>query len=473
MSDQLRSQFDAAGQGHVFRFFDELTPEGQDALVAQAASIDLEELAGLVDTLVLGSGGHDAGFEDMTPCPYVPLPESGGDAAQWERAKVTGEDAIRAGRVAAFTPAGGQGTRLGFDGPKGTFEVTPVAKKSLFQVFAEKILAASRRYEVEIPWFIMTSTGNHDATVAFFEEHDYFGLDAKNVTHFQQGTMPAVDYDGKIMMSGKGEIALSPDGHGGSLRALVRTGSVAELEARGIDCVAFFQVDNPLVRCIHPEFIGFHLEAGSELSNKACLKAYPSEKVGVFVQRNGRSEILEYSDLPDELAEATDDDGNLLYRAGSIAIHVFSRDLIERVGAGSDPSVKLPFHRADKKVPTIDADGNPVQPSEPNGVKFEMFGFDALAFAENPVVIETSRADEFSPVKNAEGVDSPESSRQDQLRQFARWARAAGLDVQTDDTGLPAVDFEVSPGFAMSAEQFIERVQGEDITIEDGLVLGD
>lgn len=472
MSEQLRSQFEAAGQGHVFRFFDDLTPSDQQSLVAEAESVDLDELTELVETLVLGKGEEHAGFDDMKPAPFIPLPENGGDETLWTQAKASGEEAIQAGRVAAFTPAGGQGTRLGYDGPKGTFEVTPIAKKTLFQVFAEKILAASRRYEVDIPWFIMTSTGNHDATVAFFKENDFFGLDPKNVKHFAQGTMPAVDSEGKILMSSKSSIALSPDGHGGSLRALVRSGSVAEMKARGIDSVAFFQVDNPLVRCIHPEFIGFHVQAKSELSSKACMKAYAKEKVGVFVERGGVTEILEYSDLPDEYAEATEPDGNLVYRAGSIAIHVFGRDLIERVGSGTDPNVKLPFHRADKKIPTIDAEGNPVTPSEPNGVKFEMFGFDALPFAKNPVVIETARADEFSPVKNAEGVDSPETSRNDQLRQFARWAKDAGLEIETDETGLPSVEFEISPLFATCAEQFAERIsEGHSIDIQEGMKL--
>ena len=472
MSDQIRSQFEQAGQGHVFRFFDEISPEEQACLVSEAETIDLSELSGLVETLVLGNGEHHTGFDGMTPAPYTPLPENGGDIECWQQAGIAGEEALRAGRVAAFTPAGGQGTRLGYDGPKGTFEVTPVAKNTLFQVFAEKILAASRRYGVDIPWFIMTSKGNHEATVSFFEENDFFGLDPKNVRHFVQGTMPAVDYEGKILMSGKGQIALSPDGHGGALRALVRNGCVDEMKTRGIDCIAFFQVDNPLVRCVHPEFIGFHVQASSGLSSKACVKAYASEKVGVFVERNGRSEILEYSDLPDELAEAKDESGNLVYRAGSIAIHVFSRDLIEKVGAGLDPEVKLPFHRADKKIPTIDEAGKSVNPTEPNGVKFEMFGFDALPFAKNPVVIETARADEFSPVKNAEGIDSPESSRKDQLRQYARWAKAAGLNIATDETGLPAIDFEVSPLFATSAEQFAERLAEKGtVVIEEGTVL--
>lgn len=471
MSEVLKSQYEAAGQGHVFQFFDELSPEEQATLVEQAESVDLDELKELVETLVLESGGHSDDFSDMKPAPYTPLPENGGDPFLWGRATSAGEDAIRSGRVAAFTPAGGQGTRLGYDGPKGTFRVTPIEEKPLFQVFAEKIRAASIRYEVEIPWYIMTSSGNHEATVSFFEENDYFGLDPKDVKHFAQGTMPAVDFEGKILMSSKGEIALSPDGHGGSLRALFRNGCVDDMKNRGIDCVAFFQVDNPLVRCIHPEFIGFHVLGESELSSKACIKAYAAEKVGVFVERGGKTQILEYSDLPDELAEATDDEGTLLYRAGSIAIHIFGRDLIERVGSGTDSSVKLPFHRANKKVPTIDASGSPVNPTEPNGIKFEMFGFDALPFAENPVVIETARADEFSPVKNAEGVDSPESSRKDQLRLFARWANQAGLEVPTDESGLPEFEFEISPLFATSAEQFAEKVAAGGVEIAPGSVL--
>ncbi len=473
MSELLRNSFQKAGQGHVFRFFDGLSPGEQASLITQAESIDLDELAELIKTLVLIEKKTSSGFHDMKPAPFTPLPEHGGDAALWAHSEAVGEEAIRAGRVAAFTPAGGQGTRLGYDAPKGTYPVTPVAKKTLFQVFAEKILAASQRYGVDIPWYIMTSNGNHEATVEFFENNGYFGLDPKNVKCFAQGTMPAVDFQGKILMSGRGEIALSPDGHGGSLRALIRNGCIADMKARGVDCISFFQVDNPLVRCIHPEFIGFHILADSELSNKACLKAYPAEKVGVFVERGGKTEILEYSDLPETLAEAKGQDGALLYRAGSIAIHIFSRDLIERVGSGQDPAVKLPFHRADKKVPTIDEAGNPLNPATPNGVKFEMFGFDALPFAKNPLVLETARSEEFSPVKNAEGVDSPKTSRDDQLRQFARWARAAGLDIPVDETGLPGFAFEVSPLFATSGKQFAERLKEQgSIKIEPGTILG-
>ncbi|MEO0417106.1 MAG: UTP--glucose-1-phosphate uridylyltransferase, partial [Verrucomicrobiota bacterium] len=300
-----------------------------------------------------------------------------------------------------------------------------------------------------------------------------FGLGADRVKFIVQGLMPAVDVEGKIILSGKGEIARSPDGHGGSLRALVRSGAVAWLEEQDIDVISYFQVDNPLVRLIDPAFIGFHIQANSQLSSKALPKAYPEEKVGVFCEQGDRSLVVEYSDLPDALARETNADGELRFRGGSIAIHIFDRDFIQRVGSGENTDFKLPFHLAHKKIPFINTLGEQIKPDQPNGYKFEMFVFDALPFAENPVIIETGRADDFSPVKNPEGIDSAQSSADDQLRQFARWVIAAGVDLETDDSGLPAVRFEVSPLFATDAESFKTRWDGlqHQPELVDGLVL--
>ena len=454
----LRHHFETHGQGHVFRFFDDLSPVAQDELNRQAAAIDLSEVAALFDTLVRHPGaGNDSIADSLSPADFIPLPAHGGDPVRWAEAEAVGEAALRAGRVAAFTVAGGQGTRLGFDGPKGTFPVTPVRQASLFQVFAEKIAAAGSRYGKPVPWFIMTSAINHDDTVAFFERHGYFGLDPAKVRFFSQGLMPAVDGEGRILMSGPGEIALSPDGHGGSLRALVRSGAIAAMESEGVDLISYFQVDNPLVRCVDPAFIGFHLLAESELSSKALPKAYPEEKVGIFCRdATGRDVVIEYSDMPERLTNERDADGQLRFRAGSIAIHIFGRDFVKRLGSGEDAAAALPFHRAHKKVPHIDDTGSPVDPAAPNGWKFEMFVFDALPFAENPVIIETAREDDFSPVKNADGADSPRTSVEDQLRQFARWAKAAGIDLEVDETALPAVVFEVTPTFADTEARFVE-----------------
>jgi UDP-N-acetylglucosamine/UDP-N-acetylgalactosamine diphosphorylase len=444
----LRAAFEQAGQGHVFQFWDQLTPVERATLLEQATQVDLTEITHLVETLVRGHGGLAADFSQLRPAPSIALPEHGGDAAAWTRARARGEEALRAGRVACFTVAGGQGTRLGHAGPKGTYPVTPVRGHSLFQVFAGKIRAAGQCYGPVPHWFIMTSPANHAATVSFFEEHGFFGLDRERVHFFRQGQMPAVDFAGRLLLETPGSLVLSPDGHGGALRALVRSGAVETMRREGVELLSYFQVDNPLVRCVDAAFLGFHLEAGSEMSSKMTPKRGPGEKVGNFCRdAAGRLQVVEYSDLPPALAAQREPGGELRFRAGSIAIHVLDREFVERVGSGRDAACRLPFHRADKKIPALDATGQPVHPTAPNGVKFEMFVFDALPFARNSVIIETDRMDDFSPVKNATGVDSAVTCRDDQLRQFARWLRAAGADVPVDPTGLPAYPIEIGPLF--------------------------
>ncbi|MGA3006459.1 MAG: UDPGP type 1 family protein [Opitutaceae bacterium] len=476
-------KFKLAGQGHVFAFFDSLPAAGQQALLAEAAEIDLDELARLTRTLLV-KDAVGPGPGELEPASYIPLPEHGGDAAAWAQAKIVGETALRAGRVAAFTVAGGQGTRLGWDGPKGTFPVTPVKRKPLFQVFAEKILAAGVHYGRPLPWFIMTSHANHGATKAFFEEHKFFRLDPARVHFFRQGRMPAVDFSGKILLEAPDRIALSPDGHGGSFRALDRSGALDLMKADAIDTISYFQVDNPLVRCIDPSFLGWHLGHRSEMSSKMVPKANPEEKVGHFCRENNRLVVIEYSDLPmtrqREIDAAT---GQLRFHAGNVAIHVLDREFVRREAAGATPStgsgqagsaqVRLPFHRADKKIAAIDADGKPVRPTAPNGAKFEMFVFDALPLARNPLVIETRRADDFSPVKNAEGADSPQTCRDDQLRQFARWLKAAGGAVDVDAAGRPHLGLEVSPLFGYDEDTFAQawKKLSSKPRLEDGLYL--
>jgi UDP-N-acetylglucosamine/UDP-N-acetylgalactosamine diphosphorylase len=467
-----RHLFEEHGQGQVFRFFDELPPAQQDELTLQASEIDLDELNRLAETLVTEPIHHDSHPPTIEPADYIPASTKTQDPGQWQAAVEAGEKALRAGRVAAFTVAGGQGTRLGFDGPKGTFPVSPVSGKFLFQIFAEKLAVAQSRYQSPIPWFIMTSRDNHEETLAFLQSFSWFGLDPDQVHLFPQGTLPAVDRQGKILLAAPHRIALSPDGHGGSLRALVRSGATGKMRDAGIDILSCFQVDNPLVKCIDPAFIGFHLNHHSQLSSKMVEKRSPEEKVGVFCKIDGHHCVIEYSDLPQELQHETDSHGHLRFRAGSVAIHLFDLDLIEQLGANSE-SGALPFHAAWKKVPSLGLDGQPTDPAEPNAVKFEMFLFDALPLAKNPLVLETRREEEFSPVKNAVGDDSPESSRRDQLRQFGRWLHAAGVNLPTDDSGTPLVAVEISPAFADSEEDFVSAWQSlaDPPAVEDGLVL--
>lgn len=469
---ELIEAFRNAGQDQVFRFFDELSPAEQAALLAEAAEIDLAEVARLKRELIDAAGDGAVDLEGLEPAPYESRPESGGDAAVWAEAFKLGEKALRAGRVGMFTVAGGQGTRLGFDGPKGTFPITPVRSATLFQVFAEKIAAAGKRYGRILPWLIMTSHQNHAATESFFEENNYWGLDPSQVRFFRQGRMPALDEAGKIMLASKGSIAMSPDGHGGSLRALERSGSLDWLESLGVDTISYFQVDNALVRCVDPAFIGWHLDRQSEMSSKMVPKAYAGEKVGHFCRQRDRTVVVEYSDLPAAMQEETDDAGALRFIAGSIAIHVLDREFVRRLAIGG-ADVALPFHLARKKIPTIDSAGNPVKPTEPNGIKLEMFVFDALPFARNPVIIETPRQDDFSPVKNAEGVDSPATCQADLLRQYARWANAEGAALNLDESGLPSVTFEVAPSFGYDEPSFADSWRGRaaPISLEDQTVL--
>jgi UDP-N-acetylglucosamine/UDP-N-acetylgalactosamine diphosphorylase len=263
------------------------------------------------------------------------------------------------------------------------------------------------------------------------------------------------------------------------LRALQRNGALDLMQREGIDTISYFQVDNPLVRCVDPAFIGWHLRKGADMSAKMVPKAYPEEKLGHFCRQRGRLVVIEYSDLPPAMQREVDPaTGRLRYLAGSIAIHVLDREFVRRMAGGRDgdpagAAPALPFHRADKKIPTVDAAGQSVKPDRPNGAKFEQFVFDALPFAENALVIETRRADDFSPVKNAGGVDSPRTAREDQLRQYARWLRGVGASIPTDPSGLPAVTVEISPLFGYDEDSFADawKKLAPKPVVTDGLYL--
>jgi UDP-N-acetylglucosamine/UDP-N-acetylgalactosamine diphosphorylase len=470
---QLIEIFRKKGQGHVFQFLNELDESERASLLNQAVSIDLDELDNLVEKYVKGKGGPEIDFSVMEPSAYIPHYEHiPAEKDKWLRAKAIGEVALRGGKVATFTVAGGQGTRLGYDGPKGTFPVTPVTQSSLFEVFAKKIAFTGKRYEAPIHWFIMTSLVNHEQTVSFFEEQNYFGLKPDQVHIFNQGLMPAVDFEGKLILDRKNNIVMTPDGHGGSLRALNRSGNIAFMKANGIEMLSYFQVDNPLIKCIDPYFVGFHVQNRSEMSSKMIPKVHSLEKVGHFCDYRGKMMVVEYSDLPIPYQEQHTENGELRFIAGSIAIHIFSVDFVERLG-GADASISLPFHKAEKKIPFVDKQGRPVKPESSNGVKFEMFVFDALPFANDPVLIETLRDEDFSPVKNAEGEDSPVSCKRHQLRLFAKWLKRVGVELPTDEDGVPAFDFEIDPLFACDSDTFVEEWNKLKVkpVIEEGTVL--
>ena len=449
--EALRAKAEAHGQGHLFRFYDSLAPESQKKLLEQIASLEFDTIGKLIAEFVKGSANPVSG--KLTPPPVIQIPKSDNEktATSQAQAKDAGVEAFRKGRVGCFLVAGGQGTRLGLHGPKGAFKIAPITGKTLFQLHGEKILALRRRYNAPVPWLIMTSDANHEDTVAFFKEHNYFGLGEETIRVFKQANMPAVGKDGKILMQAKDEIALSPNGHGGSIKALVDSGSVAWLKSTGIDTLFYFQVDNVLTTIGDPVFIGYHVKAPSDMSTKVCRKRDWKEKVGVLGLRDGKLCVIEYSDLPESVAQEKDADGQLRWWAGNIAIHVLDVAFVERLNKGG---FQLPYHKAEKAVPCIGPDGNPValKPGEKNGIKFETFVFDALSEARATVNMETRRDDDFSPVKNAQGEDSPETARRDMMEQHARWLAAAGTIVPRKPDGSLDCVIEISPLTSLDGE---------------------
>ena len=446
----IRRRVADAGQDHVFRFWNELPEDSRRQFLEQLAEVDFEELGELIAEHVTNRRPI-ALPPDLEPAPYIALPVTEDDQRRRERARQIGEEILASNKVAAFTVAGGQGTRLGYDGPKGAFTVGPVSGRPLFQIFAESLGAARRAYGVSIPWYIMTSRANDRETRDFFDAHNCFNLARTEIKFFTQGMMPAVDKQGKLILARKDSLAWSPDGHGGSIRALARSGMLADMAARGIEYISYFQVDNPLVPPVDPVFIGFHAEARSDMSSKMARKRDPKEKIGAFCLSHGRLHVIEYSDLPDTLAMARNPDGGLKFPAGSIAIHILSRSFVERLGSGK--RFALPFHRAEKKIAYVDEKGNPQTPSQPNGIKFETFVFDALPMAERPVVLEIERQHEFSPVNNATGEDSPDMALRVMIRMAAEWFEQAGVPVPRDAGGEPKFKIEISPLAARNAEE--------------------
>jgi UDP-N-acetylglucosamine/UDP-N-acetylgalactosamine diphosphorylase len=446
---RITEAFRASGQGHVLRHLESLAPRARDAFLAQLAEVDLALMA----RLIAGKAGDDGKVDParLAPAPYVALGAPTADA------RAHGEALLRAGKVAAFTVAGGQGTRLGWRGPKGTYPASCVTGKPLFRVFAEQIAAAEKRYGCAVPWYIMTSPLNDADTHAFFRDNNWFGRNPADTFLFPQGTMPSVTFDGKLMLETPGALAVNPDGHGGALRALHASGALEDMKARGVAHLSYFQVDNPLVRIVDPVFLGLHARSAhssGEMSSKMVAKRDAAEKVGVFCDIAGKTGVVEYSDMPAELTTAVDGAGGLRFNAGSIAIHVISVEFLDRLTGGD---FALPFHRAKKKVPYwCDTQAKTVEPSEPNAIKFEAFVFDALALAAKSLVMETARIEEFAPIKNASGDDSPASSHQIQSNRNGAWLEKFGVRVPRRANGDVDAKIEILAETALEAEDLAD-----------------
>ncbi|MBN2011153.1 UDPGP type 1 family protein [candidate division KSB1 bacterium] len=451
---QLFQKIKAAQQGHLLRFVEILNPEQKDKFIQQLSTINFQQVNELAQKYILSPEKKQLDYH-LAPVDVIPIPQADVQKQAAKSAKVIGEKMLRDGKVAALLVAGGQGSRLGFVGPKGKYKTGPVSDKTLFELHADKLKALEKRYGQPILWMIMTSESNHDETVDYFETHNYLGLSKEHVFFFKQGMIPALNEDGKILMDAIDHVFTNPNGHGGTLFALRDSGLLDLLKKRGIEEIFYFQVDNVLIRICDPYFIGYHVQAHAEMSAKIVRKRDPFEKVGIIGMLNGKVAVIEYSDMPEDVLMEKNPDGSLTYDAGSVAIHMFQRKFLERL---TSSDLGLPYHVAHKKIPHVDSNGKRIEPTSPNGYKLEMFVFDAFPLSNGTIIMEVERSDEFSPIKNKSGEDSLAPAQQDLMNYHARMLQQAGIHVPFDSEGNVAGTVEISPLFAMDADELRQKL---------------
>lgn len=406
-----RERLRTLGQDHVLAHFSELDEAERSELLSCLDRIPYEVMDRIHREGVRALAPQVPPVEALTPARPTDLT---GPDPELRRAREAGQGELRAGRVAAITLAGGQGTRLGFSGPKGTYPIESNTGRSFFHLLGEAVREESRRAGRPIAWYVMTSVATHADTQSFFEQHEHFGLEAGQVRLFPQGSLPSIGLDGRLMLAEKHRLAMSPDGHGGLLEALGASGLLQRMQADGTKYLSVFQVDNPLVQWFDPTFLGLHALHDVEVSCKVIGKREDGEGLGNICIHEGRTVCVEYSDFPREHASARNADGTRRFDAGNISIYVFG---VEFLATLVERGIRLPVHLARKKIVALDpSTGRGVEPTEPNGYKMERFVFDVLPLARSVLVARTRREEEFSPVKTLTGPDSVESCRRAMAR---------------------------------------------------------
>lgn len=383
------------GQEHVLKYYAELSDEQRNTLIEQIDRTDFT---------VIGQAAEAGKRGEIAPIKAMTIPEI--DMGR-ERFEHIGMEAIKAGKLGAVLLSGGMGTRLGSDAPKGMYDIGISKPVYIFQRLIENLMKVVEKAGNYIQLFVMTSEKNHDATVGFFKEHDYFGYDKEYIAFFKQDMAPAADFDGKVYMEAKDCIATSPNGNGGWFLSMKKSGLLELVEKRDIEWLNVFAVDNVLQSIADPVFAGAVLEGGYSVGSKVIRKVNPQEKVGVMCTEDGRPSIVEYIELTEDMLTQKDENGEYAYNFGVILNYLFKVDklvnLLER---------KLPYHKSAKKIPYINEAGELVKPEEPNGYKYEQFILDMIQMLDSCLPFEVVREKEFAPIKNKTGVDSVESARE-------------------------------------------------------------
>ena len=398
----IRKTLKKYSQEHLLNGYENLPEVKQKQLLNQIENTDFE----LINSLYSKTKETvEISESQLSPIEYWDRKRLNGEYKEFQE---IGEKAIKSGRLAAVTMAGGQGTRLGHKGPKGTFDIGLDSHKSLFELLCDSLKTEGKKYGVTIPWFIMTSKENNQETIDFFAKHKYFGYEKnKNIFFFEQGELPMVDTEGKILIGEDGLIKEAADGHGGIYEALVKNGMTKKMRELGVEWIFIGGVDNCLAKMVDPVLMGLAIEKHVTAAGKSVVKANPQEKVGVFCKKNGKPSVVEYTEIPKEMSEATDKNGELIYGESHILCNLFNIDAVERMG-----KKPLPYHTAYKKATYINDKGEKVVPNGPNAYKFEAFLFDAFGELDDMVILRVKREEEFAPVKNATGTDSPETARE-------------------------------------------------------------
>ncbi len=389
------------GQDHLLSQYNKLTEEKKAQLLNEILTLDfqqIEELYKRINTTV------DFNNSKIEPINYTD--KSSLSEQELKKYEEIGLKQIKEGKLAVVTMAGGQGTRLGHNGPKGTFDIGLDSHKPIFEILCDTLKNAQKKYGIYVTWYIMTSAENNGDTVKFFEEHNYFGYPKDKVIFFIQGKLPMINPNGKILIGKDGLIKQAADGHGGIFLSMKKNGIIYDMKTRGVEWVFIGGVDNVLVNMVDPVLLGLATDKKMLAAGKSVVKAGPQEKVGVFCKRNGKPSVVEYSEISPEMAEATDKNGELIYGESHILCNLFHIEAIEKISKNT-----LPYHSAFKKAEYIDENGNLISSDKPNAYKFEAFLFDAFETLNDMAILRVKREEEFAPVKNAEGEDSPETAR--------------------------------------------------------------
>lgn len=389
-------------QEHLLKFYDKLEDVKdvkKEELLNQILETDFELLNKLYENINVEKTSEDK----ITPIPYVDKAKLTEEELEQYRKK--GEEAIKNNKYAIVTMAGGQGTRLGHNGPKGTFMLDLEPKKSLFEIFVDKLKEIKQKYNVIIPWYLMTSKENNNETIEFFEKNNYFDYPKDAIKFFIQGEIPMIDKNGKILLTEDGMIKQAANGHGGIFEAMFNNNIVDDIKKRGAEWIFIGPVDNPIVQMVDEVMIGYAVDKNVLAVGKSIVKANPAEKVGVFCKRNNKPSVVEYTEISKEMCEETDENGELVFGESHINCNLFNIKAIEKIGVE-----KLPYHTAVKKATYMDENGEIIRPEEPNCYKFETFIFDSFEKLDNMEILRGKREEEFAPVKNKEGVDSPETA---------------------------------------------------------------